>query len=131
MGGKLANYPIHKYEPQIKELLECCAEVPNQFWAKEQHFMSLPYKDGMDYASPNSLLSRHAPRRGTMQNRDPSTYGSKAHWASPAFYVNKHSEQIRGKKRLVIDYRKLNDCLQDIRYPIPRRTHFLKRIARA
>ena len=31
---------------------------------------------------------------------------SKSHWASPAFYVNKHLEQIRGKKRLVIDYRK-------------------------
>ncbi|KAL9422996.1 hypothetical protein AB3S75_035143 [Citrus x aurantiifolia] len=56
---------------------------------------------------------------------------SKSHWVSPAFYVNKHSEQIRGKKRLVIDYRKLNDCLQDIRYPIPRRTHLLKRIAGA
>ena len=30
---------------------------------------------------------------------------------------------------LVIDYRKINDCLQDIRYPIPRRTHLLKKIA--
>ena len=56
---------------------------------------------------------------------------SKSHWGSLAFYVNKHSEQVRGKKRLVIDYRKLNDCLQDIRYPIPRRTHLLKRMAGA
>ena len=56
---------------------------------------------------------------------------SKSHWASPSFYVNKHSEQIRGKKRLVIDYRKLNDCLQGIRYPIPRSIHLLKRIAGA
>ena len=31
----------------------------------------------------------------------------------------------------MIDYRKLNDCLQDIRYPIPKRTHLLKRIAGA
>lgn len=30
-GRKFKNYPIYKYEPQIKELLECCAEVPNQF----------------------------------------------------------------------------------------------------
>ena len=56
---------------------------------------------------------------------------SKSHWASSAFYVNKFSEQIRGKKRLVIDYRKLNDCLQDIKYLISRRTHLLKRIAGA
>ena len=45
-GGQLKNYLIYKYEPQIKELLECCAEVPNQLWAREQHFVSLPYKDG-------------------------------------------------------------------------------------
>lgn len=56
---------------------------------------------------------------------------SKSHWASPAVYVNKHLEQIRGKKILVIDYRKLNDCVQDIRYLIPRKTHLLKRMAGA
>lgn len=50
---------------------------------------------------------------------------SNSHWASPTFYVNKHSEQVRENKRLVIDYMKLNDYLQDIRYPIPRKTHLL------
>lgn len=54
---------------------------------------------------------------------------SKSHWASPTFYVNKHPEQVCGKKKLVIDSKKLNDCLQDIRYPIPRQTHLLKKIA--
>ena len=28
---------------------------------------------------------------------------------SPAFIVRKHSEIVRGKSRMVIDYRKLND----------------------
>ena len=37
-GGKLKNYSIHKYEIHIKELLECCAEVPNQM--KEQAWRS-------------------------------------------------------------------------------------------
>lgn len=49
---------------------------------------------------------------------------SKFQWARPVFNGNKYSEQVQGKKRLVIDYRKLNECLQDIRYHIPRRTHF-------
>lgn len=31
---------------------------------------------------------------------------SKSQWASTAFYVNKHSEQVRRMKRLVIDYKK-------------------------
>ena len=56
---------------------------------------------------------------------------SKSHWANPEFYVNKHSEQIRGKKKFVKDYRQLNDCLQDIRYLIPCRTHLSKRMAGA
>ncbi|KAL0282846.1 UNVERIFIED_CONTAM: polyprotein [Sesamum radiatum] len=33
---------------------------------------------------------------------------TKSNWACPAFYVNKRTEQIRGKKRLVIDYKALN-----------------------
>ena len=116
-GGKLENYHIHKYEPQIKELLECCAEVPNQFWAREQHFMSLPYKDG--WTMPHQTASHPAmPHDEELCKTDIQALmdlklirPSKSHWASPSFYVNKHSEQIRGKKRLVIDYRKLNDCL--------------------
>ena len=38
---------------------------------------------------------------------------------SPAFIVNKHSEQVRGKSRMVIDYRRLNDNIIDDGYDIP------------
>ena len=34
-------------------------------------------------------------------------------WACQAFYVEKRSELIREKKRLVIDYRPLNSFLKD------------------
>ncbi|KAK2649942.1 hypothetical protein Ddye_017431 [Dipteronia dyeriana] len=37
-----------------------------------------------------------------------------------AFYVEKRSEQVRGKKRLVIDYKPLNLFLQDDKFPVPR-----------
>lgn len=56
---------------------------------------------------------------------------SKSHWASPVFYVTKHSELVRGKKRLVIDYRKPNDCLQDIRDLIPRREQLHEKMSSA
>ena len=38
---------------------------------------------------------------------------------SPAFIVNKHSEQKRGKSRMVIDYRNLNAKTKTYNYPIP------------
>ena len=42
-------------------------------------------------------------------------------WACQAFYVEKHSEIVRGKKRLVIDYQPLNMFLQDDKFPLPHR----------
>jgi hypothetical protein len=43
-------------------------------------------------------------------------------WACEAFYVNKRTEQIRGKLRLVINYQPLNHFLQDNKFPLPRRS---------
>lgn len=51
---------------------------------------------------------------------------SKLRRASPAFYINKHLEQVRGNKTLVIDYKKLNDYLKDNKYHIPQRYKLLK-----
>lgn len=44
---------------------------------------------------------------------------SKSPWACPTFYVNKHSEQKRGKPRMVINYRALNEAPLPIRFPLP------------
>ena len=38
-----------------------------------------------------------------------------------SFYVEKHYEIVRGKKRLVIDYQPLNMFLQDDKFPLPKR----------
>ncbi|WJX18453.1 hypothetical protein P8452_08249 [Trifolium repens] len=45
---------------------------------------------------------------------------TKSEWACQAFYVEKRSEKIRGKKRLVIDYKPLNHFLKDDKFPIPK-----------
>ena len=44
---------------------------------------------------------------------------TQSEWAP--FYVNKRSEQVRGKMRLVIDYKPLNWFLADNKFPLPRR----------
>lgn len=43
----------------------------------------------------------------------------KSAWACPDFYVNKHYEQRKGKRRLVINYKAMNEALEPIRYPLP------------
>ena len=47
---------------------------------------------------------------------------------STVFIVNKHSEQVRGKSRMVIDYRRLNDNTIDDAYDIPDKTELLNSI---
>ena len=42
-------------------------------------------------------------------------------WACQAFYVEKMSEILHGKKRLVIDYQPLNNFLQDQKFLLPNR----------
>ena len=45
---------------------------------------------------------------------------SKSEYSSPAMIVIKHSEEKRGKSRMVINYKKLNDLAVRNRYPIPK-----------
>ncbi|MCF6788184.1 hypothetical protein L3H49_10735, partial [Corynebacterium sp. MC-01] len=47
---------------------------------------------------------------------------------SPAFIVNKHSEQKRGKSRMVIDYRNLNAKTKTYNYPIPNKILKIRQI---
>ena len=52
-------------------------------------------------------------------------------WVCPTFYVNKHSEQKRGKKRLVINYKALNSALLPLRYPFPHKEILFSKLAHA
>ena len=47
---------------------------------------------------------------------------------SPAFIINKYSEQVRGKSRMIIDYRRLNDNTIDNVYDIPDKTELINGI---
>ena len=53
---------------------------------------------------------------------------SKSPHFSPAFLVNKHSEQKRGKRRMVINYKKLNDNTIGDGYLLPRKDELLDQI---
>ena len=49
-------------------------------------------------------------------------------YCSPAFIVHNHNEQMRGKSRMVIDYRRLNDNTIDDVYDIPDKTEWIDSI---
>ncbi|KAK9047390.1 hypothetical protein V6N11_053236 [Hibiscus sabdariffa] len=56
---------------------------------------------------------------------------SDSQWSCEAFYVNKRSEQARGKLRLVINYQPLNHFLQDDKFPLPNRNILFSSLAKA
>ncbi|KAH9299475.1 hypothetical protein KI387_031157, partial [Taxus chinensis] len=53
---------------------------------------------------------------------------SNSPWSCAAFYVNKRSEQLRNKKRLVVDYKPLNKFIAPVQHPIPAKDDLLSRI---
>ena len=48
--------------------------------------------------------------------------------SSPAFYVNNHNEQKRGKRRMVIDYRKINEATIGNAQNLPRKEFLIKKL---
>ena len=52
-------------------------------------------------------------------------------WACEAFYINKRSEQTRGKMRLVVNYKPLNIFLADNKFPLPTSTMLFQHLANA
>ena len=48
--------------------------------------------------------------------------------SSPAFYVNNHNEKKRGKRRMVIDYRKKNEATIGNAQNLPRKEYLIKKL---
>jgi hypothetical protein len=55
----------------------------------------------------------------------------KSPWACPTFYVNKHSEQKRGKKQLVINYNAFNSAIWPLRYTLQYKELLFSKLANA
>jgi hypothetical protein len=117
---------------------ECTSDFPDAFWTREKYFVSLPYKEGF----------KDTPQKASANNMSPSDQALcqeeiqhlldrhliepfMSPWACPTFYVNKHSEQKRGKKRLVINYKALNSALLPLRYPLPHKEILFSKLAHA
>ncbi|KAH9769368.1 Endonuclease [Citrus sinensis] len=101
---------------------------PSPLWKNEQFFIHLPFKLNEDVnptkvthpGMPPSDLSL-AKQECTQLLQQGLIEPTTSDWACQAFYIEKRSKLVRGKKRLVIDYQPLNDVfLKDDKFPLPK-----------
>jgi len=136
---QLQNSNTQKKILDLEEIikLKICVDLPNAFWERKQHIITLPYEKNFN--------EKHIPSkaRATQMNAELLEYckkeiqtllekklicPSKSPWSCAAFYVNNAPEKERGVPRLVINYKPLNKALQWICYPIPNQRDLLNRL---
>ena len=110
---------IKQIKKQIEENL--CSSIPNAFWNRKQHMVSLPYeKDFNEKQIPtkarpiqmNPELLEYCKKEINDLLNKKLIRPSHSPWSCAAFYVQKASEIERGTPRLVINYKPLNKVLQ-------------------
>ena len=126
---------ILDFEQLLKNKI--CSDLPNAFWERKKHIISLPYephfheKSIPTKARPTQMnfeLLEHC-KKENQNLLDKKLIGpSKSHWNCAAFYVNNATEKERGVPKLVINYKPLNKVLQWIRYSVPNKRDLLNRL---
>ncbi|KAK0574989.1 hypothetical protein LWI29_032165 [Acer saccharum] len=121
------------FEQIQQKLLLLCADNhatfshPSPLWKNPDFFIKLPFKLNEDTNPTKATHSGMSPSDLKLVNegcnellRQGLIEHTSSPWACQAFYVEKRSELIRGKKRLVVDYKPLNLFLRDDKFPVPR-----------
>ncbi|KAJ9550757.1 hypothetical protein OSB04_014802 [Centaurea solstitialis] len=110
----------------------------NPLWLNPSFFVSLPFKQNEDVnptkASHPGMNPEHyqlAIKECTELVEQSIIEPTTSPWACEAFYVNKRSEQVRGKLRLVINYQPLNHFLADDKFPLPQKRSLFQSLANA
>ncbi|KAH9680089.1 hypothetical protein KPL71_026413 [Citrus sinensis] len=122
------------YQDISTKLLSFCPEShsefthPNSLSKNKSFFIKLPFKLNEDINPTKATHPGMSPSDLLLAQQECSQLlaqgliePTSSQWACQAFYVEKHSEIVGGKKRLVIDYQPLNIFLQDDKFPLPRR----------
>ena len=122
-------FPTLTIKHQVHIPSEFLLKNPNPLWKNPKFFIYLPFKKNEDVnptkASHRGMNLEHL----ALATQELSTLLAEclilpttSPWACEAFYVNKHTEQVRGKLRLVINYQDLNHFLVDDKFPLPNKS---------
>ena len=97
-------------------------------WKNNSFFIQLPFKVNEDINPTKATHPGMSPSDLALAQKECLQLlaqglieHTKSQWACQAFYMEKHSELVRGQKRLVIDYQPLNMFLQDNKVFLPKR----------
>ena len=106
------------FEHIQQKLLLLCADNhatfshPSLLWKNPDFFIKLPFKLNEDNNPTKATHSGMSPSDLKLANEECNELlrqglieHTSSSWACQAFYVEKHSELLRGKKRLVVDYK--------------------------
>ncbi|KAI5390498.1 hypothetical protein KIW84_075710 [Lathyrus oleraceus] len=138
--GQIHQIPVG-YEEIKSNLLKLCADnheefrPPKPLWKNKDFFVQLPFKLNEDVNPTKATHPGMSPSDYTLAREECNQLlkqgliePTKSKWACQAFYMEKRSEKLSGKKRLVIDYKPLNHFLKDNKFPIPKAPSILSLI---
>ncbi|XP_027156875.1 uncharacterized protein LOC113758046 [Coffea eugenioides] len=135
---------LQQFQKQI--IQESCSTNHQEFlpkcdhplWENSEFFIRLHFKKNEDInptKASHSGMNPNDTKLAEQECQELLKFGlieiSHSQWACQAFYVNKRSEQVRGKMRLVINYQPLNIFLLDDKFPIPNRFTIFSQISKA
>ena len=108
---------------------EIIGENPGKHWEKNRLLCKLELKDpafriqNKKIESTNEHLKEFELHINELLKLGVIQKSTSRH-RSPAFIANKHSEHVKGKSRMVIGYRRLNDNIVDDAYDIPDKLNY-------
>ncbi|GJZ99352.1 hypothetical protein Tco_0671903 [Tanacetum coccineum] len=139
--------PIFNINSIKQRLIQtCCASShtefltkhPSPLWLNPSFFVSLPFKQNEDVNPTKASHPGMNPEHYQLAKEECEQLVSQgiiepttSPWACEAFYVNKRSEQVRGKLRLVINYQPLNHFLADDKFLLPQKKSLFQHLAYA
>jgi len=108
-----------RLESKVKALLQAnFDDNPFKYWDKDKAYADIQLKDANTIVRVKSIrYNRQDELEFRVQLKEledrklapKSSEENKSPHSSPAFMVNNHSEQKRGKPRMVINYKRLNE----------------------
>ncbi|KAL4303399.1 hypothetical protein GQ457_10G020850 [Hibiscus cannabinus] len=114
------------------------SKCDHPLWQNPEFYVKLPFKKNEDINPTKASHTRMNPEHQKLAIAECNELlqqgliePSDSQWACEAFYVNKMSEQARGKLRLVINYQPLNHFLQDDKFPLPNRNALFSSLSKA
>lgn len=136
------NIEQGKFDREIIDLrskfLECFSEDPNAFWHVHKNEVELPLKNDFNGKLRRSKAIPMNQEQLILCKKEIKELlqkgmirKSKSPIACFAFYVNKHAEVARGKLRLVVNYKPLNNFLDYDAYPLPKPSTIFAQISKS